>query len=383
MIQNYNGNIKESLCMFKKIIGATLALSLVLGGTSVFAAPGKDLRIVPIIVNGHKVKFPDTEPYIDMNGRTMVPVRFVSEKLGGKVGWDAKTRIVTITYKGKNIKLPVGSKTVSIDETQMELDTAAEMYEGRTMVPLRFVSEAMESTVTFDKGAHSVLVSDAAFLSKVEAGTIKLDPWGRQLSGEASSYWNKLSDLPASFYNVKITDSYDSSKEYFARGSSFTEKQYIDEWAEHARQYYITMLNINYKTLNADTFAESLVSNMEDRGSYFKSETVAGFKEFAAWAKTNKLITKGYADPESVRSVIRTYFKFMIVSATDTSQTFMDNYDVSASSDSYKLKLGVWYGGYSDVHLDSNAGNKYWTKLSMSSTESMFSKGRYSYSILE
>jgi hypothetical protein len=375
--------------MFKKIVGATLALSLVLGGTSVFAAPGKDLRIVPIIVNGHKVKFPDTEPYIDMNGRTMVPVRFVSEKLGGKVGWDAKTRIVTITYKGKNIKLPVGSKTVSIDETQIELDTAAEMYEGRTMVPLRFVSEAMESTVTFDKGAHSVLVSDAAFLSKVEAGTVKLTPWGRQLSGEASTEWNKLSDLPSSFYNIKKVEIYTSNKKYFEGTGESTNKKYIDEWSEHIRQYYATMLNVNYKTINADAFAESLISNMEDRGSYFRSESIRGFKEFAAWAKTNKLVTKGYADPEcsmtryeNGRYILRVYFKFMIISATDTSQTFMDNYDVSAKSDSFKLKLGVWYGGYSDVPLDSNSANKQWLKLSLSSTENMFRKGDYSYSIL-
>ncbi|WP_138756570.1 copper amine oxidase N-terminal domain-containing protein [Paenibacillus sinopodophylli] len=376
--------------MYKKIIGAMVAVSMVIGGTSVMASPGKDLRILPIIVNGHKVQFPDTEPYIDTNGRTMVPVRFVSEKLGGDVTWDVATKTVGIKYKGKNITLPVGSKTVSIDSTMIELDTTAEMYEGRTMVPLRFVSEAMESKVSFDQGAHSVLVSDTIFLSKVKEGSIKLDPWGRQLSGAISSEWNKLSDLPASFYNIKKVDSYISNKEYFEVKDGFSEKKYIDEWAEHARQYYGTMLNVNYKTLNADVFAKSLVSNMENRGDYFRAEATRGFKEFAAWAKTNKLVTKGYADPEGSmtryengRSILRTYFKFMIVSATDTSQTFMDNYNVSANSDSYKLKLGVWYGGYSDVALDSNAANMQWTRLSLSSSENMFTKGRYSYSVLK
>ncbi|WP_138756577.1 copper amine oxidase N-terminal domain-containing protein [Paenibacillus sinopodophylli] len=376
--------------MYKKIIGAMVAVSMVVGGTSVMASPGKDLRILPIIVNGHKVQFPDTEPYIDTNGRTMVPVRFVSEKLGGDVTWDVATKTVGIKYKGQNITLPVGSKTVSIDSTMIELDTAAEMYEGRTMVPLRFVSEAMESKVSFDQGAHSVLVSDDAFLSKVKSGSIKLDDWGRQLNGEVSTEWNKLSDLPSSFYNIKKMDSYISNKEYFAMGGESRNKKYIDQWSEHVRQYYATMLNVNYKTINTAIFAKSLVSNMVDRGDYYRAEATRGFEEFAEWAKKNKLVTKGYADPENsmIRyengwTVMRTYFKFMVVSAEDSSQTFMDNYDVSSSSDSYKLKLGVWYGGYSDVALSSNLGNRQWTNTRLSSTESMFKKGRYSYSILK
>jgi len=377
--------------MYKKFIGTVVALSLVIGSASVAAAPGKDLRILPIIVNGHKVKFPDTEPYIDTNGRTMVPVRFVSEKLGGKVTWSAKTQTVGIQYKGKLISLPVGSKIVSIDSTKIELDTAAEMYDGRTMVPLRFVSEAMQSTVKFDKGAHSVLVTDAAYAAKVESGQVKLDPWGRELSKEVSSEWNKLSDIPASFYNIKQTISGKlSNKEFMKRDSQGTDKKYIDQWSEHIRQYYATQLNINYKTINSTLFVKSIQSHMPDRGDYFNAEDKRIIEDYVKWVKKNKVIAKGYADPENSliryengRVLVRTYFKFMIISATDTSQTFMDNYAPSKYSESVKLKLGSWYGGYSDVPLDSNSANMKWLSYKVSSGENMFSKGRYNYSIIK
>jgi len=63
--------------MLKKIIAAVAATTLMFGGSMispVSAVPGKDLQMIPIIVNGQKVKFPDTEPYINTDGRTMVPV---------------------------------------------------------------------------------------------------------------------------------------------------------------------------------------------------------------------------------------------------------------------------------------------------------------------
>ncbi|WP_138756563.1 copper amine oxidase N-terminal domain-containing protein [Paenibacillus sinopodophylli] len=375
--------------MYKKIIGAMVAVSMVIGGTSVMASPGKDLRILPIIVNGHKVQFPDTEPYIDTNGRTMVPVRFVSEKLGGDVTWDVATKTVGIKYKGKNITLPVGSKTVSIDSTMIELDTAAEMFEGRTMVPLRFVSEAMESKVSFDQAAHSVLVSDTAFIAKVAAGTVKVTPWGRQLSGEASTEWNKLSDLPSYFYNIKPIKGARTNKNFMSQNNEYTEKKYMDMWSEEIRQYYATQLNIDYRTISETTFTNSIISHMVDRGSYYTAMDKEVISGYVKWVKKNKVIAKGYADPEismvrseNGRTIVKTYFKFMIINATDSAQTFIDNYDVSPSSDSFKLKLGVWYGGYSDVGVDSNFGNMQYANTKMTSGENMFVKGRYKYSIL-
>jgi len=61
-----------------------------------------------VVVNGSRINFPDAQPFIDENGRTQVPVRFVSEALGADVGWDGKTKTVTIEQGKNKISLVVG-----------------------------------------------------------------------------------------------------------------------------------------------------------------------------------------------------------------------------------------------------------------------------------
>ena len=79
---------------------------------------------------------------------------------------------------------------------------------------------------------------------------------------------------------------------------------------------------------------------------------------------------------------MRTHFKFMIISATDSAQTFMDNYDVTKNSDSFKLTKNVWYDGYSDVYIATNSANNQWEHYGLYSLENMFMKGLYTYEIL-
>lgn len=376
--------------MFKKKIVTMVAAALLFGGVSstpVEAAAGNDMRMIPVIVNGHKVKFPDTEPYINTDGRTMVPVRFVSEMLGAEVKWNANTETVNIKYEGKEIRMPIGSSEVTVDGEASTLDTAAELYEGRTMVPLRFVSEVLSSKVTWDDGAHAVQVTDSKYQAKVDAGEVTLDPWGREYSKTWDANWMKLSDLGDNFYKGAITGK-TNNRTYVGQTRDWNFKQYTDEWAEHIRQYYAAQLNIDYRTINEKQFADILLANMTGMGDYQEYSYRKTIKEYVAWVKENKVIARGYADPEvsQVREAgfiyMRTHFKFMIISADDTAQTFMDNWKVTSGSDSFKLKKNLWYDGYSEVRLWTNYGNYKWKHYALADTENMFMKGSYTYEAL-
>ncbi|MFD0588490.1 copper amine oxidase N-terminal domain-containing protein [Paenibacillus sp. GCM10027627] len=376
--------------MFKKTIAALLAAILLTGGiTTATAAPGKDLRIIPVIVNGQKVRFPDTEPYINTDGRTMVPVRFVSEKLGAEVKWEAATETATIKYRDKTIKLPVGSKTVTVNDEKQELDTAAEFADGRTMVPLRFVSEVLESKVEWDEGAHAVKVSDKAYQDLVTAGKAKLDPWGREYSKTWDPYWMKLTDLEKTgFYNVTYKS---KNKSLVESIQAWDMKTYVDQWSEHIRDYYAAQLNVDYRTINEKTFANTLISNMTGMSSYQEGQIRDHIFEYVKWVKKNKVIAKGYADPENsqiegslISGVsIRVHFKFKIISANDTAQTFLDNWNISTNSDSYKLEKGVWYSGYSRVVLWTHYANYKYMHYAVRSVENMFAKDAYKYEKLK
>jgi hypothetical protein len=378
--------------MIKKTIAAAVAAAVFMvgvGTNQVNAVPGKDLQILPIIVNGQKVRFPDTEPYVNTDGRTMVPVRFVSEMLGADVTWENSTQTAIIQYEGKTIRMPIGSNTVTVDGAMEELDTAAEMYEGRTMVPLRFVSEVLDSKVEWDAGAHAVKVTDAKYQAKVDSGEVKLDPWGREYSKTQDDKWFRLTDLDkAGFYDLYKTST--SSRKFIEPFLDGSYKKTADALSSKIRSWYSVQLNVDYRTVDEDVLINSYLASASNKisGSVHASNEMADvIRDYVKWVKENKVIVKGYADPEmssvlgaGVTFRIPTHFKFMIISANDTSQVFMDNWDASNLSDSFKLKKGVWYDGYSQVGMDSNIANASWSpEFGLRIPENMFAKGSYFY----
>ncbi|MCR4430838.1 MAG: stalk domain-containing protein [Tepidanaerobacteraceae bacterium] len=116
-------------------------------------------------VNGREISFPDQQPYLNKDGRTMVPVRFISESLGAKVDWDEKTKTVTIAGTDKSgktmlIKLRIGENKANVNGKNVTFDTKAEFKNGRTMVPLRFVSEVLGAKVTWDQNTRTVDIDE-------------------------------------------------------------------------------------------------------------------------------------------------------------------------------------------------------------------------------
>ncbi|AUG57105.1 copper amine oxidase N-terminal domain-containing protein [Acetivibrio saccincola] len=111
-----------------------------------------------VVVNGNRVNFPDAEPFIDDNGRTQVPVRFVSEALGAEVSWEGSTKTVTISQGDKEIKIVIGKKDYTINGEKNLMDTEALLKEDRTFVPVRFVSEGLGAKVDWDPAVRTVYI---------------------------------------------------------------------------------------------------------------------------------------------------------------------------------------------------------------------------------
>lgn len=110
-----------------------------------------------VFVNGNKVKF-DVLPYINNDGRTMVPLRFISENLGSEVAWNNKERSVTIKQKDKNIKLFIDKNTAYVNNNVVTFDTKPQLKGQRTMVPLRFISEVLGAEVQWDQDARTIKI---------------------------------------------------------------------------------------------------------------------------------------------------------------------------------------------------------------------------------
>ncbi|UZN23727.1 hypothetical protein GM182_07715 [bacterium 3DAC] len=92
-------------------------------------------------VNG-ETKVMDVAPFINDAGRTMVPVRFIAEAMGLAVQWNAEKRQVVITGEQTEVILTIDSCIAMVDGTPVKMDSKAVIVDGRTFVPLRFVAEA-------------------------------------------------------------------------------------------------------------------------------------------------------------------------------------------------------------------------------------------------
>jgi len=133
-----------------------LALALVLpmaAGTFAADAP------IKLIVNGVEIS-PDVPPQT-INGRTMVPVRWVSEALGAQVDWNAEKQAVLVNStadqaaaKGSQIQLIVNGRAV-------QPDVAPTMIDGRVLVPVRWVAEALGAQVDWNESARIVTITGA------------------------------------------------------------------------------------------------------------------------------------------------------------------------------------------------------------------------------
>jgi len=100
-----------------------------------------------VLVNARRVAFPDMKP-IRKDSRILVPLRFVSDKLGGKLS--LKGNDITIVKGDRTVKLTIGAKIAVANDEIVNLDVAANAINGRTMVPLRFISEALGEAVEWD-----------------------------------------------------------------------------------------------------------------------------------------------------------------------------------------------------------------------------------------
>ena len=113
---------------------------------------------VKAFVNGKAPKF-DVMPFI-REGRTLVPLRAISETLGAVVKWDNDTRTVIITKGDTVIKLPIDSKTAFVNGKSIELEVPASITEGSTFVPVRFVSENLDTDVSWEPEGQIVIIND-------------------------------------------------------------------------------------------------------------------------------------------------------------------------------------------------------------------------------
>ncbi len=139
---------------------------------SFFAAAALSVSMAPVsladdgikvVVDGVSLPAGDMAPFIE-DGRTLVPMRAIFEALGATVEWDGETQTVTSSDKAgaTRLELRIGEKSVKINGSDVAVDVPAKIVEGRTVVPVRVVSEGMNCEVTWLADTKTVDIKSGA-----------------------------------------------------------------------------------------------------------------------------------------------------------------------------------------------------------------------------
>lgn len=127
------------------------------GGTIVLTIGNPYMKI-----NGQAIEIDPgkgTAPVI-VSGRTFLPIRAVIEAMGGTVAWDGSTSKVTIVFNKQTINLWIGKTTATVNGAAKNLDVAPYISStGRTMLPLRFVTENLGCNVIWNGPEQTVTIN--------------------------------------------------------------------------------------------------------------------------------------------------------------------------------------------------------------------------------
>ena len=115
---------------------------------------------IKVTLDGKLLAF-DVPPQI-VNGRTLVPLRVIFEALGASVDWNSNTRTVTAVRDNTTVILKINSNILSKNGVPVSLDVPAQLIGGRTMVPARAIAEAFGDKVEWIGSAQTVKITTGA-----------------------------------------------------------------------------------------------------------------------------------------------------------------------------------------------------------------------------
>lgn len=184
--------------MKQRIVSMILVVLVLFSMTTVYAATDD----IKIIVNGEKIAM-DAKPFI-RNGRTFVPIRFVSEALDGEVDWDSVTKKIVIKKAGKEINIWIGLiKSVIGSIVKNDMDEAPILKDGRTFVPLRFVAENLDCTVDWNGSTRTVTITAKDYVAEEPKEEVINTIESLGLETEPISNYGKVFVDPKGYYTQK------------------------------------------------------------------------------------------------------------------------------------------------------------------------------------
>lgn len=253
--------------MNKKIVSAVTLVSLIaaLGSGCVMAKNDS----IKVMYDGNTIDF-DVQPEI-IDDRVMVPMRAIFEAFGAMVKWDGDSQTITAKKKSKTISMTIGNTDMTKNDETYSFDTAPVIEDGRTLVPVRAVSDMLGLDVEWEDSDKTVTITTPTEEEddswKENTGTINLDTM--ETTGDGVSVSDNIITISkGGDFEVTgtledgqiIIDTEDKAKLRLS-GMSLTNPNGAAVYVKNADKAYIT---ITENTENTLTDGESYTSGDEN-----------------------------------------------------------------------------------------------------------------------
>ena len=123
--------------------------------------PKIDSPKISVEVDGKALTFADNAPMV-YRGRVLVPMRGIFEAIGAYVEYDAANHIITAKRQNEDVELKLGSQIARKNGAEIMLEVRPQVLKATTMIPLRFVAEALGATVAYDEANKVVRITTSA-----------------------------------------------------------------------------------------------------------------------------------------------------------------------------------------------------------------------------
>ncbi|MUG67889.1 MULTISPECIES: copper amine oxidase N-terminal domain-containing protein [Paenibacillus] len=186
----------------------TVAAGILALGISAFAAGSVSAASQPVevLLNANKLNFPDAKPFQDGQGSVMVPIRFVSDALGGTISYSKSggKSVVEVRKGNHTVKMTVGQTSAEVNGQIKDYGTKVILKQNRTFVPLRLVSEGLGEKVQWDKIGRWVWIGEKNFRN-TDDPEFKLQPLSDfKAYMKSTNQFRKFSANKEPFDGIKI-----------------------------------------------------------------------------------------------------------------------------------------------------------------------------------
>ena len=209
-------------------------ITIILIALSALASPALADEAPEVFINSALITFADQQPVIMGEGYTLVPARGVFEAMGAKVTWDDETKTVEVEKADTLVTLTVGGSVMKVADTanasekSVALDISPIITEetGRTMIPLRAISEAMGADVKWEDETRTITITTEDSEKEREslpAYTLSSDKT-EAAAGDTVDIYIEASSLPEGGFISCVTATLLYDTEHF----EFTEAQLVN-----------------------------------------------------------------------------------------------------------------------------------------------------------